>query len=113
MTGSAMSGGCDARVDALRAEFGGILAERILEAEAPDFIWEARVRERYLGQHVGDGLGGDNDQDLSRMAVMSLLDGRWQVAVVLVDGEGDAAELVWRRRLSSREEAEHVFRTAC
>jgi hypothetical protein len=109
MTGSAMIGGCDARVDALRAEFGGILAERILEAEALDFIWEARVRERYLGQHVGDGLSGGDDQDLSRIAVLSWLDGRWQVAVLLVDGEGDAAELVWRRRLGSYEEAEHVF----
>ena len=34
---------CDARVDDLRAEFGAILADRIIEAEALDFLWEGRV----------------------------------------------------------------------
>ena len=33
------------------AEFGAVLAARIMEAEAVDFLWDARVKERYLGQH--------------------------------------------------------------
>ena len=45
------SGACEGLVDALRAEFGVVLAARILEAEELDFLWDARVSERYLGQH--------------------------------------------------------------
>ena len=44
---STIGRGCDAALDALRAEFGGVLAERIIEAEAVDFLWEARVQERH------------------------------------------------------------------
>ena len=58
--------GCEAAVEALRAEFGAVLAARIMEAEALDFLWEARVRERYLGQHFG--LDDDCDAELSRVA---------------------------------------------
>ncbi len=63
---STMGPGCDAAVDALRAEFGAVLAERIFEAEAVDFLWEARVRERYLGQQIGWGFDDeDGSQELS------------------------------------------------
>ena len=47
------SGACEARLDALRAEFGVVLAARIIDAEELDFLWDARVSERYLGQHFG------------------------------------------------------------
>ncbi len=99
--------GCDAAVDALRAEFGGVLAERIIEAEAVDFLWEARVRERYLGQQIGWDIDDeDGSQELSRVLVLSVLDGRWYAGLCLVDGEGAAVELLWKRQFGSRGEAE-------
>ena len=99
--------GCDAAVDALRAEFGGILAERIIEAEALDFLWEARVRERYLGQQIAwDFDDHEASQEFSRVAILSVLNGRWYVGTCLVDGEGAAVELLWKRQLGSRGEAE-------
>ena len=101
--------GSYARVDALRAEFGGIWAERILEAEALDFIWEARVRERYLGQHVDEGDVERASQELSRILVLSDVAGRWQVAMCLADGEGIAVELLWKRMFATLEEADGAF----
>ena len=99
--------GCDGAVDALRAEFGAVLAERIIEAEAVDFLWEARVQERYMGQQIGwDSDDEDGSQELSRVAILSILDGRWYAAMCLVDGEGAAVELLWKRQFQSRAEAE-------
>ena len=107
------SNGCDALVDPLRAEFGGILAARILEAEAVDFLWEARVQERYLGQQCGSEFEfEDVDFELSRIAILSPLDGRWHVAMCLVDGEGAAVELLWKRAFQARSEAEIAFMQA-
>ena len=103
-------GGCDARIDALRAEFGGILADRILEAEAANFLWDSRVLERYLGQHI-DAIPDDESmpEDVSRVAVLSLLDGAWYAGICLVDGEGEAIELLWKRTFDTRDEAEYAF----
>ena len=103
-------GRCDARIDALRAELGGILAERILQAEAADFLWESRVLERYLGQHF-DALPDDESipGDLSRVAVLSLLDGAWHAGICLVDGEGSAIDLLWNETFDSRDEALYAF----
>ena len=99
--------GCDAAMNALRAEFGAVLAERIIEAEAVDFLWEVRVRERYLGQQIGwDFDDEDASQDLSRIAILSALDGCWYVGMCLVDGEGVAVEMLWKRQFGSRREAE-------
>ena len=104
------TGRCDALVEALRAEFGGILAERILEAEAVDFLWEARVRERYLGQHEASFLDDEECCDeVSRIAILSLVDGRWHVGMCLVNGDGSAVELVWKRHFSDAEEAEIAY----
>jgi hypothetical protein len=104
---AAIGRGCDAAIDALRAEFGAVLAERIIEAEAVDFLWEARVQERYLGQQIGWDLDDDEaSQELSRVAILSVLDGRWYAGMCLVDGEGIAVELLWKRQFRSREEAE-------
>lgn len=100
--------GSDAAIDALRAEFGVVLAERIFEAEAVDFLWEARVQERYLGQQIGlDFDDEDASQELSRVAILSVLDGLWYAGMCLVDGEGAAVDLLWKRRLQSRGEAEN------
>jgi len=107
------NGRCDMIVDALRAEFGAIVAERILEAEAADFLWDARVKERYLGQHLDDDFGiSDGGGELSRVAILSFLAGRWHAGMCLVDGEGRAVDLLWKRTFDGREEAEAAFACA-
>jgi hypothetical protein len=101
---------CDVAFDALRVEFGAVLAGRILEAEAVDFLWDARVRERYLGEHAG--LDFDEEEvcrELSRVAILSRLAGSWYAGECLVDGEGMAVELMWKRQFRSRGEAEGAF----
>ncbi len=104
---STIGRGCDAALEALRAEFGAALAERIIEAEALDFLWEARVRERYLGQQIGwDFDDEDASRELSRVVILTVLDGRWYAGMCLVDGKGAAVELLWKRQFGSRGEAE-------
>ena len=100
------TGGCEAIVDALQAEFGAILAARILEIEATDFLWDARLKERYLGQHF---CLEDDAEDLSRVAILTVLAGRWHAALCLVDGEGRAVELLWKRSFDRPDEAEAAF----
>ena len=115
---SAVSGGSGdsyARlVEGLRLEFGcadiGALAERIFEAEKLEFHWDARVRERYLGQHLPLDLGdGNAAEDLSRIAILSFVRGRWHAGVCIVDGDGCAAELLWLRSFEARDEALDAF----
>lgn len=98
--------GCDALVEDLRAEFGAILADRIIEAEAVNFLWDGRIRESYLGQHVADLADEEMSEDVSRIAVLSSIGGRWYVAMCLVDGEGDAIDMLWKREFQSRPDAE-------
>jgi hypothetical protein len=104
-------------VEGLRLEFGcadvGALATRIFEAEKAEFHWDARVRERYLGQHFP--LDFDDDEageELARVAFLSFVAGRWHAGVCLVDGEGCAAELLWLRSFERREDASEAFALA-
>ncbi len=108
---SAMANGRgEAIVEGLRAEFGAIMAERILEAEAADFLWEARVKERYLGQHFDVGFDLEEDEtELARVAVLSFLGGRWHAGACLIDGEGTAVDLLWKESFDRREAAEAGF----
>jgi hypothetical protein len=107
------NGRCDALVEGLRAEFGAILADRILEAEAADYLWEARLKERYLGQHVDVGFDdAEDERELSRVAILSLLGGLWHTASCLVDGDGMAVDLLWKRSFDSQEAAEAAFERA-
>jgi hypothetical protein len=106
-------GRCEMVVDALRAEFGAILAQRILEDEAIDFLWEARVQERYLGQHMDAEIDFDGDaEEFARIVILSFLDDRWHAGLCLVDGEGRAVGLLWKRSFERREQAEAVFERA-
>jgi hypothetical protein len=80
-----------ALVAGLEIEFGRgageALAHRFLEAEEADFRWDARVEERWLGEY----LDPDNDDiGLDRVAICGRLDGRWFMATMIVDGEGNA-----------------------
>lgn len=107
---SEISNGREDVAEALRAEFGAIQAARIFEAEAADFLWEERVEERYLGQHFDVGLSLEQDElELARVAILAFLDGRWHVAACLVDGEGRAVDLLWKRSFDGREEAAAAF----
>jgi hypothetical protein len=104
--------GCDARVEDLRAEFGGILTERIIESEALDFIWEGRIRERYLGLQVAEFADDEMSEDISRVAVLSSIGGRWHVGLCLVNGDGEAIDLLWKRKFGGRSEAEIALERA-
>ena len=107
---SAIVRGCEARVEALRSELGATLAARIIEAEAADFLWDARLKERYLGQHFDVGFDGEGDEmELSRIAVLSLLGGVWHVASCLIDGDGQPVDLLWKQGFDGLEEAEAAF----
>ena len=113
MISAIANGAFEARITALEAEFGAILAGRIIEAEAVDFLWEARVKERYLGQHFDICFPPDDkDMELSRIAVLSCFSGKWHVGVCLVDGEGGPVDLLWKQSFESRNEADAAFERA-
>ena len=101
---------CNAQLEALKAQFGAIVASRILEAEAADFHWQARVRERYLGQYLDDVFG--HGEALSRIAILSALGGQFHVGVCLADGDGDVETLLWLRSFTTSDEAESAFERA-
>ena len=109
MISTMSNGGCEA-IDALRSEFGAILAERIIEAEAAGFLWDGRVKERYLGQHFDVWFGDEHcETELARIVILSFLGGRWHAALCLVDGEGMAVDLLWNRCFDQPNEAQSAF----
>lgn len=104
-------------VEGLKSEFGcsdiAALADRIFEAESAEFHWEARVREHYLGQHFAIDCGDeDTGDELSRIAILSFLAGRWHAGVCLVDGNGCAVDCLWMRSFERHEEATEQFARA-
>lgn len=101
-------------VKGLRMEFGcsdiSALADRIFEAEKVDFHWESRVQEHYLGQHISSEFDDElGVEELSRVAILSFVACRWHAGICLVDGEGNAADLLWLRSFDQREDAMDVF----
>jgi hypothetical protein len=105
-------------VAGLEVEFGRgagtALAARFLEAEESDFVWDARVCERWLGTFENDAWAMDADGsepeiELDRVAVLGRLDGRWFVAVSIVDGDGQAQGLMARRGCASERSARIAF----
>ncbi|MDR7156148.1 hypothetical protein J2W40_002986 [Sphingobium xenophagum] len=97
-------------VAGLEIEFGRgageALAQRFLEAEESDFLWDARVSERWLGAYQAQE---EDDSELGRVAIIGRLDGRWFVAVSIVDGDGDAQGLMGRRSFRSERQAREAF----
>lgn len=81
---------------------GAALADHFLAAEESDFLWDARGEERWLGSY--EGLGED-DLELDRIAIWGRLDGRWFMAIMLVDGEGMPRETITKRICHSRDAA--------
>jgi hypothetical protein len=94
----------------LDAEFGlGVgeaLAHRFLEAEEIDFLWDARVQERWIGAY--ESIDND-DVDLDRVRIFGRLGGRWFIAVMIVDGEGKPHGVTGRRDFGQREQARAAF----
>ena len=88
---------------------GGALARRFLDAEESDFLWDARVQERWLGAYEGCG---DGDDELDRIAVWGRFDGRWYMAILLVDGEGMPRGTMAHRACSSRKSARQAMANA-
>ena len=104
-------------VQGLQMEFGsvdvGALARQILESERADFHWDARVQERYLGQHLALDLSDEDAGDeLARIAILSFLDKRWHTGICLVDGNGCATDLLWLRSFDRRDDAAEAFARA-
>jgi hypothetical protein len=97
-------------VAGLEIEFGRgageALAQRFLEAEESDFLWDARVSERWLGAYESID---EEDFELDRVAITGRLDGRWFVAVSIVDGDGNARGLMGRRSFRSERQAREAF----
>ena len=111
-----------ALVAGLEREFGrgagAALAERFLDAEETDFLWDARLSERWLGSYPGhentggiDAGDGESDEDpmLDRVAICGRIDGRHFVATVIVDGDGNAHGTLGRRNFESEKAARSAF----
>lgn len=102
-----------ALVSGLEIEFGraagAALAQRFLEAEEADFHWDARVEERWLGCYFG---GEEGEIELDRVRVLGRIDGRWFVAVMLVDGDGNAHGMLGKRHFGRAEHARKAFADA-
>lgn len=88
---------------------GEALAQRFLEAEESDFLWEARVEERWLGSYESID---EDDLALDRIAICGRLEGRWFSSVMLVDGDGRAHGTLGKRTCGSRRSAQQAMADA-
>lgn len=99
-----------ALVSGLEIEFGQgageALAQRFLEAEEVDFTWEARIEERWIGAFESIE---EAEIELDRIEILGWLDGRWFVAMMIVDGDGQAHGMIGKRTY----ESEQAARMAC
>lgn len=102
-----------ALVSGLEIEFGHgageALAHRFLEAEETDFLWDARDQERWIGAYESID---DDEIDLDRVRIVGRLDGRWFVAVMIVDGDGNPHGLMGKREFGRRKQALAAFSDA-
>ena len=102
-----------ALVSGLEIEFGhGVgkaLAQRFLEAEESDFLWDARLQERWIGTYE---CPDDEEIELDRVRIFGRLDGRWFVAVTIVDGDGNPHGLMGKREFGRRHQALAAFADA-
>ena len=88
---------------------GEALAHRFLEAEESDFLWDARVQERWIGAYEST----DNDEiDLDRVRIFGCLDGKWYVATMIVDGDGNPHGVMGKREFGRRNQALGAFADA-
>ena len=102
-----------ALVSGLELEFGRgageALAHQFLAAEDVEFHWDARVEERWIGTYEG---ASEDDIELDRARILGRLDGRWFVAVMIVDGDGNAHGMMGLRNFRRRGDAVQAFADA-
>lgn len=100
-------------VSGLEIEFGHgageALAHRFLDAEETDFLWDAREQERWIGAY--DGID-DDEIDLDRVRIVGRLGGRWFVAVMIVDGDGNPHGMLGKREFGQWTQALAAFADA-
>lgn len=100
----------NALVAGLELEFGRgaaeALADRFIAAEESDFCWDARIEERWLSAYATEI---EDDFELDRVAVVGRLDGRWFVAVILVDGDEMAHGMMGKRTFPTRKAAHLAY----
>lgn len=102
-----------ALISGLEIEFGRgageALAHRFLEAEEVDFHWDGRVSERWIGSY--ESIDND-DLELDRVRIFGRMDGKWFVAVMIVDGDGNAHGMMGKRTFRGEREACAAFAQA-
>jgi hypothetical protein len=81
---------------------GEALAHRFIDAEETDFLWDARLEERWLGAY--ESMDGGY-LELERIAICGRLDDRWFAGVMIVDGDGNAHGMTARRYCDGRDSA--------
>ena len=96
-----------ALVSGLELEFGHGAGEAL--AEEVEFHWDARVEERWIGSYES---AGEDEIELDRVRIIGRLDGRWFVAVMIVDGDGNAHGMMGKRDFRSRGYAVRAFADA-
>lgn len=88
---------------------GKALAERFLAAEEADFRWEARHQERWLGAYRDLD---DEAAELERIAIAGRLGGKWFVATMIVDGNGNAHGMLGCRPMAGAAAARRALAAA-
>lgn len=88
---------------------GTALAHRFLEAEDVEFHWDARIEERWIGAYQ---TLSEEELELDRVRIMGRLDGLWFVAMMIVDGDGQAHGMMGRRDFKRRADAVRAFADA-
>lgn len=100
-------------ISGLEIEFGHgageALAHRFLEAEEAEFHWDARVEERWIAP-VAQSI--EEDLELDYVRIVGCLNRRWYVAVMIVDGDGNAHGMSGLRHFRGRIEALKAFADA-
>ena len=98
-------------VAGLEVEFGAQAAEglarQFVEAEYADFYWDARAAERWLGSYESID---EEEELLTRVAITGQFEGRFFVAVVIVDGDESVNAMLGLRHFESAAEADDAFR---
>lgn len=86
------------------------LSAQFIAAEETDFCWDARHSERWLG--CWEGLESD-DIELDRIAIVGCLERQWFIATLLVDGDGCANAVLFRRNFTGEMAARKAFNALC
>ncbi|SFO41697.1 hypothetical protein [Sphingomonas sp. OK281] len=102
-----------ALVSALDIEFGrgagAALAHRYFDAEPSDFHWQARVQERWIGTYES---ADDHGLELYCVRILGTFNGVLFVAVMIVDGDGNAHDMTGKQAFRRANDARRAFADA-